>query len=265
MSSINTILPFSNSEFSTVRALIKNNEPWIVAKDITENLGLPRPSQSTRYLDADEKGMCLVNTPSGKQKMVIVSEAGLYSLIFKSRKPEAKAFKHWVTHEVLPSIRKTGSYSVEQTKALTSQVDRLAQLQEKQSEENLYLLNKLQTQQQEIERLQKQQKASLPAPRLGAAEGAMSTTQALRYLKYHYPHITRDWIFAKLRSSGCMCKNSCEPTVNGMRHGIVVPKIDVWVDYKGVKHVGRQYSHITSIGLDWLMFCARFEAMEAVR
>lgn len=78
----------------------------------------------------------------------------------------------------------------------------------------------------------------------------MSTTQALRYLKYHYPHITREWVFAKLRSSGCMCKNSCEPTVNGIRHGIVVPKIDVWVDYKGVKHVGRQYSHITSVGLD---------------
>ena len=257
MCTTNEIVTFANDEFElrTIKADLNNLQ--FVLLDAMKSLGLSNPTRTVRRLEEDEFTISKVIDNMGRsQDTYVITEAGLYNLILRSRKPEAKAFKHWVTHEVLPSIRKTGSYSVEQTKALTSQIDRLAQLQEKQSEENLYLLNRLQVQQQEIERLQKQQKAALPAPRLGAADGAMSTTQALRYLKYHYPHITRDWLFAKLRSSGCMCKNSCEPTVNGIRHGIVVPKIEMWVDYKGVKHVGRQYSHITSAGLDWLMNCA---------
>ena len=61
-------------------------------------------------LDADERGVCLINTPSGEQEMTIINEPGLYSLILRSRKAEAKAFKRWITHDVLPSIRKTGAY-----------------------------------------------------------------------------------------------------------------------------------------------------------
>lgn len=88
----------------------ENNNPWFVAKDVCDVLEITRHQNATRYLDEDEKGGCLVNTPSGEQKMTVVNEAGLYSLIMRSRKPEAKAFKRWVTHEVLPSIRKSGGY-----------------------------------------------------------------------------------------------------------------------------------------------------------
>lgn len=88
----------------------ENGNPWFVAKDVSDVLEISRQQNATRYLDEDEKGRCLVNTPSGEQEMTVVSEAGLYSLILRSRKPEAKAFKRWVTHEVLPSIRKTGGY-----------------------------------------------------------------------------------------------------------------------------------------------------------
>ena len=93
-----------------VRTVQKEGEPWWVAKDVCEVLDLARQQDSVRYLDDDEKGVCLVNTPGGSQEMTIVSEAGLYSLILRSRKPEAKEFKRWVTHEVLPTIRKTGGY-----------------------------------------------------------------------------------------------------------------------------------------------------------
>lgn len=88
----------------------KNNEPWFVAKDVCDVLEIRNSRRSTSLLDNDERGVHTVNTPSGEQEMTVVNEAGLYSLIMRSRKPEAKAFKRWVTHEVLPSIRKTGGY-----------------------------------------------------------------------------------------------------------------------------------------------------------
>ena len=83
-----------------------------VAKDVCSVLGLGRQQDSTRYLDDDEKGECLVNTPSGAQKMVCVTEPGFYKLVMRSRKPEAKAFQRWVTHEVLPALRRDGGYMV---------------------------------------------------------------------------------------------------------------------------------------------------------
>lgn len=87
-----------------------NGEPWFVLADVCRELDVSNPSQAARNLDDDEKGIINSDTLGGAQKMVIVSESGLYSLILRSRKPEAKRFKKWVTKEVLPSIRKTGGY-----------------------------------------------------------------------------------------------------------------------------------------------------------
>ncbi len=95
-----------------------NGEPRFVAADVCKVLELERPQDSVRYLDDDEKGVCLVNTPSGKQRMTVITESGLYSLILRSRKPEAKQFKRWITHEVLPTIRKTGEYATPAVKAM---------------------------------------------------------------------------------------------------------------------------------------------------
>ena len=104
---------FSNEQFGELRVVQdEQGEPWFVAKDVCDALGLGRQHDSTRYLDDDEKGEGLVNTSSGVQTMVTVNEPGLYRLILKSRKPEAKAFQRWVTHEVLPAIRRDGGYMV---------------------------------------------------------------------------------------------------------------------------------------------------------
>ena len=101
---------FSNEQFGELRVVQdEQGEPWFVAKDVCDALGLGRQHDSTRYLDDDEKGEGLVNTSSGVQTMVTVNEPGLYRLILKSRKPEAKAFQRWVTHEVLPA---DGGYMV---------------------------------------------------------------------------------------------------------------------------------------------------------
>lgn len=106
---MNDMKIFENSEFGAVRVVDVNGEPWFVARDVCECLELDLAS-GARGLDEDEKGLHTVQTPGGAQEMSIVSEAGLYSLILRSRKPEAKAFKRWITHEVLPAIRKHGGY-----------------------------------------------------------------------------------------------------------------------------------------------------------
>ena len=107
---MNDMKIFENSEFGAVRVVDVNGEPWFVAKDVCECLELTNTSQTLSYLDDDEKGITTNDTPGGAQEMSIVSEAGLYSLILRSRKPEAKTFKRWITHEVLPAIRKHGGY-----------------------------------------------------------------------------------------------------------------------------------------------------------
>ncbi len=87
-------------------------DPWWVVSPVASVLGYRDATHATRGLEADEKGLHKVETLGGTQSMVIVSEAGLYSMILRSRRPEAKRFRRWVTHDVLPSIRKTGRYSV---------------------------------------------------------------------------------------------------------------------------------------------------------
>lgn len=97
-------------ESQNVRVMMgQDGEPWFVAADVCTALTIS--TEQTRRLDDDEKGLRTVQTPGGQQEMVAINESGLYSLILTSRKAEAKRFKRWITHEVLPSIRKTGAYA----------------------------------------------------------------------------------------------------------------------------------------------------------
>lgn len=106
----NKLMIFENDAFGKVRTLNLNGEPWFVAADVCKALELGNPSMTVERLDDDEKGISTIDTLGGKQRMAIINEPGLYSLVITSRKPEAKAFKRWVTHEVIPSIRRTGGY-----------------------------------------------------------------------------------------------------------------------------------------------------------
>ena len=107
----NSLQLFQNMDWK-IRVVMRDGEPWFVAKDVCVCLELGNVSQTCSRLDDDERGIILNDTPSGKQEMLVVSEPGLYSLIGSSKKQEAKAFKRWVNHEVLPSIRKTGGYGI---------------------------------------------------------------------------------------------------------------------------------------------------------
>jgi anti-repressor protein len=99
-----------NFQSEKVRVIMINGEPWWVAKDVCEVLGIAKVDRGVAGLDDDEKGTHIVSTPGGNQKMTVVNEPGLYSLVLRSRKPEAKQFKRWVVHDVLPQIRKNGMY-----------------------------------------------------------------------------------------------------------------------------------------------------------
>jgi len=103
-----TTFAFNSTE---VRTITKDGEPWFVAKDVCTVLGLTKYRDAIARLDADEKRPLRVDTLGGKQAMTIISESGLYELIGRSDKPAAKDFRRWVRKEVLPTIRKTGSFN----------------------------------------------------------------------------------------------------------------------------------------------------------
>ena len=105
----------NNPEFGEIRTTQINGEPWFVAVDVCRALDLSDTSKTLERLDDDEKGTSSIRTPGGEQKVSIINEPGLYSLVMGSRKPEAKAFKRWTTHEVIPSIRKHGAYMTPET------------------------------------------------------------------------------------------------------------------------------------------------------
>ena len=103
------VIPFS-FESREIRTLLIDDQPWFVAADVASALLYSEAKDMTRNLDDDEKGRQIVPTPGGDQEMLVINESGLYSAILRSRKPEAKRFKKWVTAEVLPAIRKHGRY-----------------------------------------------------------------------------------------------------------------------------------------------------------
>lgn len=116
---------FNSEEFGDVRALELNGAPWFVGKDVAEALGYGAgkslANAVSKHVDEEDKGVTEMMTPGGVQKVIIINESGLYSLVLSSKLPSAKKFKHWVTSEVLPTIRRHGAYMTEEAleKAIT--------------------------------------------------------------------------------------------------------------------------------------------------
>ena len=110
---MNELQIFKNEEFGEVRTVTIDGEPWFVGKDVAAALGYERTADAIRqHVEVDDKGLGEIQTPGGKQNMCLINESGLYALIFGSKLESAKRFKHWVTSEVLPAIRKTGGYQM---------------------------------------------------------------------------------------------------------------------------------------------------------
>lgn len=109
---MNDLQIFNNDRFGQVRIIPVDGELMFVAKDVCDCLEITKHRDAISRLDSDERGSVKLDTPGGKQDIAAINEYGLYSLVLSSRKPEAKDFKRWITHDVIPAIRKTGSYSM---------------------------------------------------------------------------------------------------------------------------------------------------------
>ncbi|MDY4579758.1 MAG: phage antirepressor KilAC domain-containing protein [Anaerobutyricum hallii] len=111
---MNDLQIFKNKEFGEIRTVQLNNETYFIGKDVTTALGYANARDAiSKHVDDEDKGVAKCDTPGGKQDLTVVNESGLYALIFGSKLESAKRFKHWVTSEVIPSIRKHGMYAVD--------------------------------------------------------------------------------------------------------------------------------------------------------
>lgn len=118
MNELSNLTVFQHNVFGSVRTVIKDSEPWFVAVDVCKALELADTGKATSRLDADESTRIEIDhpqSPGKKLEVIVVNESGLYCLILGSRKKEAREFKRWVTHEVIPSIRKHGAYMTPET------------------------------------------------------------------------------------------------------------------------------------------------------
>lgn len=182
-------------------------EPWFVAKDVCDILEISNPSDALKRLDDDERSRFNL----GRQgETNIVNEAGLYSLVLGSRKPEAREFKRWVTHEVLPSIRKHGAYMTQQTldKALTSP-DFLIQLATKLKEEQ--------------EKVRELEPKARFADAVAASDGTCLVGELAKMLRQNGLDIGQNRLFAQLREDGYLGKtgsNRNVPTQKAMDLGL---------------------------------------------
>ncbi|WP_096636184.1 phage antirepressor [Clostridium cochlearium] len=206
---MNELKIFENEEFGQVRTVIKKDEPWFVASDICRALDLSNPSVAVSRLDEDER----TKFNLGRQGATnCVNEFGLYSLILASRKPNAKKFKRWITHEVLPSIRKTGGY-----------------IQVKDDDSNEEILSKaLLIAQKTIEernaRIQEMKPKELFANAVSTSETTILIGELAKILKGNGMDIGQNRLFERLRQDGFLIKRKGTdynaPTQKSMELGL---------------------------------------------
>lgn len=241
----NQITPF---EFhgNDVRALTdEHGDPWFIAKDICDVLGTDTKDLRA-ILDADEIAnldTIEVHHTAGRAPL-IVSEAGFYKLVLRSRKPVAKEFQRWVTHEVLPQIRRTGGYipisDTDDEKLILAKAVGIFQRTVREKDRII------ETQRGELETVK-------PLAMLGEAfvgtDGTMSVTQAARHLQTIDRTMSRDTIYGILRGAGYIEAKGNSPTMKAIRPGYLVAKQYV----KEGRKLGTPYARFTTKGLNWFI------------
>lgn len=203
---------FNNEQFGNVRAMSLNDEPWFVAKDVCDVLGIKTNHlrEDGRGLDDDEV-MNLPNWDVGGKAPLIVSEAGFYKLVMRSRKPEAKAFQRWVTHEVLPAIRRTGGYMVAKQDETPEQIMARAVLVAQDT---------IERQKREIAELKPK---ALFADAVAASDGTCLVGELAKMLKQNGVNIGQNRLFSWMREHGYLGKtgsNRNVPTQRAMEQGL---------------------------------------------
>ncbi len=208
---MNDIQVFKNDQFGQVRAARgKNGEPVFVAKDICAILDLGNPRSSIALLDDDEKGVHSVDTPGGKQQMTTVTEPGFYKLVMRSRKPEAKAFQRWVTHEVLPALRRDGGYMVARDETPEQTMARAVLLAQ-------------QTIDRQRDRIAELEPKALFADAVAASDGTCLVGELAKMMRQNGVEVGQNRLFAMLREDGYLGnvgQNRNVPTQRAMDLGL---------------------------------------------
>lgn len=202
---MNELQVFKNQEFGSVRTLVIDNEPWFVGKDVAEALGYEKPTDTVRKrVDEYDRGISKMETPSGKQNMVIINESGLYCLVLSSKLPSAKKFKRWVTSEVLPALRKTGQYQVQELSGSELMAKALIEAQ-----------SVLAAKDKQIEEMKPK---ALFADAVSASKGSISVGSLAKLLAQNGIAIGQNRLFAWLRDNNFLIKDGKSKNVATQRY-----------------------------------------------
>lgn len=201
-------LQLFNFENNQVRTLLINDEPWFVGKDVAQILGYsnPRDALSKHVDDEDKNSVAIRDGNKGNPNQTVINESGVYALVFGSKLPSAKRFKRWVTSEVLPQIRKTGSYASPQ---LTGE-----ELMAKALIEANSVLAR------QSKQLEEQKPKVLFADSVIASKGSILVRELAKLIKQNGYDIGEKKLYRWLREKGYICKNSTEPTQMAMNLGL---------------------------------------------
>lgn len=215
---MNEIQTFSNNHFGTIRAVRdEDGEPMFVAKDVAVILGYRDAEKLTRRLEEDEKGTRSVGTPGGEQQMAVITEPGLYSAILGSRVPEARAFKRWVTHEVLPALRRDGGYMVARDETPEQTMARAVLLAQQTIDRQRSRIAGLDAENEEM------RPKALFADAVAASDGTCLIGEFAKMLRQNGVSIGQNRLFAMLREDGYLGKvgqNRNVPTQRSMELGL---------------------------------------------
>lgn len=208
---MNEIQTFTSDQFGQVRAVRdEDGEPMFVAKDVAVILGYRDAEKLTRRLEEDEKGTRSVGTPGGEQQMTVITEPGLYSAILGSRVPEARAFKRWVTHEVLPALRRDGGYMVARDETPEQTMARAVLLAQ-------------QTIDRQKSRIAELEPKALFADAVAASDGTCLVGELAKMLRQNGVEVGQNRLFAMLREDGYLGnvgQNRNVPTQRAMDLGL---------------------------------------------
>ena len=205
------IQTFENADFGAIRVSTVEGEPWFVAKDVCDALGISKYRDAVSRLDDDERGSVLVDTLGGAQETSTVSEPGLYKLIMRSRKPEAKAFQRWVTHEVLPAIRRTGGYIAAKQDETPEQIMARAVIVAQDT---------IERQKRQIDELKPK---AMFADAVAASDGTCLVGELAKMIRQNGVEIGQNRLFDVLRARGFLGKagsNRNVPTQRAMDMGL---------------------------------------------
>ena len=209
---VNGVRLFESQEFGRVRALLDGNgEPWFVAADVAKALGYGDATHMTRRLDDDEKGLRSVETPGGEQRLSVITEAGLYSAVLGSRVSGARRFKRWVTHEVLPALRRDGGYMVSRANETPEETMARAVLLAQRTIER------------QRSRIAELEPKALFADAVAASDGTCLIGELAKMLKQNGVDVGQNRLFAWMREDGYLGKSGSNrnvPTQRAMEAGL---------------------------------------------